>query len=233
VRDRAEATQRGAGAYEGARPETLQRLQAPNIALRDPTAAARGIEQRAHGGLRVLSPITYANLDTSERYLWLVRGNGDGGLEIVVARRAGDRIGHPTLAYVGAPGEGAFRRVLIGGEMRYSRGLIGSSGWILDNESGRFGRLTNADETRRALQFALDLFRHQTGAVAYGDMLSASAFQRNLQLSRREWGFNWLSTGYMVSSNLSWPETVRRWVSVGLPTAIELYLGYRGYRMLL
>lgn len=211
----------------------LQRAAQAPYPLRDPAPRARRNEARAHGDARVLTAHNYATLDRSQRYLWLIRSDGNNGVELAVGRRAGDVIGHPTLAYIGPPGRGHYRDVLIGGEMRYSRGIIGAGGWILDNESGRFGRLANATETQRSLQFALDLFYRQSGAVAYGDLLSASAWRRNLQLSRREWGLNWLSMGYMVSSNLSWPETLRRWVSVGLPLVIEAYVGARGIQALL
>jgi hypothetical protein len=205
----------------------VQRMPAPPglaPALRVPRNV-RGRELRGRGV--VLTPQSYLTLDTSQRYLWAVRESAVANvLEIAVALRGTDTFGHPTLAYVGAPGQGAFRRVLIAGEMRYARGIIGNSGWILDNESGRLGRLPAPANTRAALQFTLDLFKHETGAVAYGDLLSGWALNRNLQLLRRDWsgwGTNWLSTGYMVSSNLTWPETLRRWASIGFPAGVAAY----------
>jgi hypothetical protein len=152
---------------------------------------------------------SYNQLNTGIRYLWLLRDDGAGYWQIMVAPRGANTLGHPTLAFDenrqrqgrNAP-VGAYRAVLVGGEMRYGTNL-GQQGWILDNESGRFGltSLGNAVAARAALQFALDLFQFRTGQTFYGDVLNASAFQRNLQLWRRNWGglgTNYLSTGFMT-----------------------------------
>jgi hypothetical protein len=154
---------------------------------------AGGMERRQHAGLIILSRQTISTLNRNEIYLWLVRRDVAGtGWEFVVARQGEDRIGHPTLAWVGDPGVGAFRSILIGGTMRYSHGW----GWILDNESGRFGRAPRttgaqrATETSSNFQLALQVFQQSTGQVATADQLSGYQMLMNFQLFRRNWR-NW------------------------------------------
>ncbi|GEM_PF-4388527 len=167
--------------------------------------AARGLEERVqhHGGLRILNNVAALDaLNQNEVYLWVLRSDGAHGLEIAVARRGNDRIGHPTLSKQ----DGNYRSLITGGEMRY----MGQSafysffsqrgaGWILDNESGRFGRTVNLAQTEDGLRQALAIFQAATGQRAYGDLLSGNEIKRNLQRTRKDYahrGTNWLSLGY-------------------------------------
>jgi hypothetical protein len=180
------------------------------------------MERRAHGGLIVLNRETLANLDRNELYLWLVRDDGGGRWEFVVARQAQDRLGHPTLAYVGEPGRGQFRSVLIGGVMRYSYGW----GWILDNESGRFGRapantgLQRGSETTSNFQLALQIFQRDTGQVATSDQLSGYATFMRFQLFRRSWR-NW-GSDYLRAPSVSTAVTTAAVVGLHTLTMIPI-----------
>ncbi|MBX3224218.1 MAG: hypothetical protein KF795_27125 [Labilithrix sp.] len=171
----------------------------PNIGvLRNVTGRAFGNVTRRweHTPNQYLQTVNAQVLDTLSglyRYIWAVVPDVNGDDQVVVGWESWQRPqGHPTLGRpsdaINGPRDTARGRIKIAGEMRYTyvRGpsWCGAKGcWVIDNESGRFGRPGDAQHTRDLLHGAAKLIYLRTAGRhrVLIDELSASDTVRFFQ----------------------------------------------------